>query len=94
MSNFRIDLGVKHKDFPGSYLCGIELDGYAYHSTESARERDHNRQGILESKGWTIFRVWSTDFFDNPEDVYQSLKAQIDRFLETETRQLERARNN
>ena len=44
-------------------LLGIECDGAAYHSSLSARDRDRLRQQILESLGWTIYRVWSTDWF-------------------------------
>tara|TARA_Y100000589_G_C27120817_1_gene616379 strand:- start:479 stop:1462 length:984 start_codon:yes stop_codon:yes gene_type:complete len=94
VSSFKIDLGVKHRDYPSAYLCGIELDGFPYHSEESARERDHNRQSILEMKGWTIFRVWSTDFFHNPEEVYNSLKQQIDQWLITEKRRLAKFDND
>ena len=47
-----------HKDFPDGYLCGVELDGKD-HLRQSARDRDIERQAILESKGWIILRVWS-----------------------------------
>jgi very-short-patch-repair endonuclease len=84
VSKFRIDLGVKHKDCKNGYLCGIELDGAAYHLEPSARERDHCRQSILESKGWTILRVWSTDFFSDQEGTYQSLKDQLLSLLDSQ----------
>jgi hypothetical protein len=35
----------------------------AYHSAETARDRDRLRQQVLEARGWTIIRVWSTDWF-------------------------------
>ena len=78
VSGWRIDLGVKHSSYPYGYLCGIELDGAAYHSSRYARERDHLRQSILESQGWKIIRVWSTDFFSNKEEVYKDVKRQIE----------------
>jgi hypothetical protein len=70
-----------HKDYPDGYLCGIELDGKD-HLRQSARDRDIERQAILESKGWTILRVWSIDFFDDMEGEYQILKSAIDEILE------------
>lgn len=67
VSGFRIDLAVSHPDHPGHYLAGIECDGAQYHDSKSARDRDRLRQDILENLGWSILRVWSTDWFDNPD---------------------------
>ena len=63
VSNYYIDIGVRHKTYPYGYLCGVECDGASYHSTRSARERDILRQGVLERLGWNIYRIWSTDWF-------------------------------
>lgn len=68
---FRIDLGVRCAR--GGYLCGIECDGAQYHSGWRARANDIWRQEILESKGWTIIRIWSTDWFNSPEVTKQKL---------------------
>jgi very-short-patch-repair endonuclease len=66
VSGYKIDLGVRHPDYPERYLAGIECDGATYHSSKSARDRDRLREEILNDKGWDIVRVWSTDWFDNP----------------------------
>jgi very-short-patch-repair endonuclease len=63
VAGYRIDLGVLDDATPGRFLCGIECDGVAYHNSETARDRDRLRQQVLEARGWTIFRVWSTDWF-------------------------------
>lgn len=63
VAGYRIDLGVRDPELPGRYVCGIECDGVAYHSAETARDRDRLRQQVLESRGWIIVRVWSTDWF-------------------------------
>ena len=63
VAGFRIDLGIRHPEWPFGFLLGIECDGAAYHSSLSARDRDRLRQQVLESLGWTIYRVWSTDWF-------------------------------
>ncbi len=62
---FFIDLAVVDKTNPGRYILGIECDGATYHSAKSARDRDRLRQQVLESIGWRIHRVWSTDWFKN-----------------------------
>lgn len=67
VAGFFIDLAVVDPDVPGRYLLGIECDGAAYHSAPSARDRDRLRQDILESHGWTIHRIWSTDWFQQQE---------------------------
>jgi transcription elongation GreA/GreB family factor len=77
-SGFRIDLGVKVKPNSPVYLCGIECDGARYHSGWRARTNDVWRQEILESKGWNIFRVWSTDWFERLEDTQHKLFNEID----------------
>lgn len=66
-TGFFIDLGVVDPQRPGRYLLGIECDGATYHSHRSARDRDRLRQQVLEARGWTIHRVWSTDWSDHPE---------------------------
>ena len=37
-----------------------------YHSSRCARDRDRLRQQVLEDRGWSIARVWSTDWFRDP----------------------------
>jgi hypothetical protein len=85
VSGFRIDIAVRHPDFPGAYLAAIECDGAQYHSARSARDRDRIRQEILESQGWDgrIWRIWSTDWFQGPQQEIAKLKAFLDRLRET-----------
>ena len=82
VSGFRVDLGVVHPDCAGSYLAGIECDGARYHSSMTARDRDKIRQAVLEGLGWTILRVWSTDWFRNPRAVVNDLHGKLEQFLE------------
>ena len=65
-AGFFIDLAVVDRRQPGRYLLGIECDGASYHSARSARDRDRLRQQVLEGLGWTIHRIWSTDWFKYP----------------------------
>ncbi len=65
VAGYFLDLAVRHPQFDRHYLLGIECDGAAYHSSRSARDRDRLRQEALENMGWTIYRVWSTDWFAN-----------------------------
>jgi very-short-patch-repair endonuclease len=65
-AGYRLDLAVRHPKHPGTFLCGIECDGATYHSARSVRERDRLRQEVLKRLGWSIYRIWSTDWFRNP----------------------------
>jgi very-short-patch-repair endonuclease len=68
VAGFFIDLGIVDPDTPGRYLLGVECDGATYHSSLSARDRDRLRQAVLEDQGWSIYRIWSTDWFQRPQD--------------------------
>lgn len=74
VSGYFIDLAVRHPTREGTFLLGIEFDGKSYHSGRSARDRDRLRQMTLESQGWKIHRIWSTDWFKNRD-------AEVDRLL-------------
>ncbi len=75
VAGYRIDFGVLDSDLPGRYVCGLECDGAAYHSCETARDRDRLRQQVLENRGWIIHRLWSTDWFkDRSTQVERLLK--------------------
>jgi very-short-patch-repair endonuclease len=77
-AGFRIDLAVRDPSAPGRYLLAIECDGATYHSALWARERDRQRQEILERLGWHFFRIWSTDWFYRRAAQIDRLKAALD----------------
>jgi very-short-patch-repair endonuclease len=82
VSGFRIDLGIIHPDKPGTYLAGIECDGATYHRASAARDRDTIRQQVLEGLGWTILRVWSTDWWYAPEAAIETLDTALNGLLQ------------
>ncbi|MCK5493513.1 MAG: GreA/GreB family elongation factor, partial [Candidatus Omnitrophica bacterium] len=55
--------------------------GAAYHSSKSARDRDRTRQEVLEGLGWEIYRIWSTDWFHNPDKEFDKLKLHIEQTI-------------
>ena len=84
VSTYRIDLGVVHPDQSGRYLAGIECDGAMYHSSATARERDKIRQSMLEGLGWTLFRIWSTDWWTHKEKALEKLDQALHRHLDAD----------
>jgi hypothetical protein len=84
-----IDLGVRHPSYPHGFLAGIECDGAMYHSAKSAKDRDALRQGVLEDMGWSIYRVWSTDWFNDPRSETRKLIAFLDQLRSQKTKAAE-----
>jgi very-short-patch-repair endonuclease len=82
VSGFRIDLGVVHPDKPGAYLAGVECDGATYHRAAVARDRDKTRQQVLENLGWSIIRVWSTDWWYDPDAALERLDGLLQQLLQ------------
>lgn len=80
-SGYRIDMAVKHPELHGRYVLGIECDGATYHSARTARERDRLRQDVLESMGWNIYRIWSTDWIKDSAAEGQRLVDAIEKAI-------------
>ena len=72
-SGYRIDLALMHPAHPGRYVLGVECDGATYHKSATARDRDRLRQDVLESLGWKICRIWSTDWIRDPRRQLQKV---------------------
>lgn len=75
---FFIDMAIRHPAQPQRFVLGIECDGAMYHSARSARDRDKLRQAVLEQRGWRMHRVWSADWFQNPEREFNRLVQAIE----------------
>jgi very-short-patch-repair endonuclease len=82
VSRFRIDLGIVHPDRPGDFLVGVECDGATYHSAATARDRDKVRAAVLGGLGWELLRVWSTDWFVDPQGEIKRLDTALRDLLE------------
>ena len=78
-AGYRIDLAVTDPASPGRYLLGVECDGARYHSSPVARDRDRLRQQVLEGLGWTIHRIWSTDWYRHRGETGQRLLEAVER---------------
>jgi very-short-patch-repair endonuclease len=84
VAGFFIDLAVKNPKKPGAFLLGIECDGATYHSSKSARDRDRLREEILRSRGWTLHRIWSTDWFKNRNKEIDKMFKRIESMVNTQ----------
>jgi transcription elongation GreA/GreB family factor len=66
VSEFRIDI-VYDPKIIGVPKIAIECDGAKYHSSREAYLHDRHRQKILESHGFVFHRIWSTNWWRNPQ---------------------------
>ncbi len=82
VSAFRIDLAVVDPDMPGRYLSGVECDGATYHRSATARDRDKLREQVLRGLGWEILRIWSTDWWVDPQTVLDKVDTKLRQLLE------------
>lgn len=81
-SGYKIDIAVKHpSDLVEQFVAGIECDGYSYVSARTARDRDRLRSSVLKNMGWNLYRVWSAEWYKNPEIEGQKLVAFLQRAI-------------
>jgi very-short-patch-repair endonuclease len=81
VAGYFLDMAIKDPLVPDRYVLGIECDGAAYHSSRAARDRDRLREQVLNDRGWTLHRIWSTEWFYNNAAVRKTLFEQVERAL-------------
>ncbi len=79
-AGFRIDI-VYDPKIAGVPKIAIECDGAKYHSSREAYLYDRHRQKILENHGFVFHRIWSTNWWRNPN---RETKRLVDFIKQTE----------
>lgn len=72
-SGFKIDIGVVSPDKEGTYCLGILLDGPVYASSGTTTSREVSQMSMLKGFGWNIVRIWSLEWWENPDSVFEKL---------------------
>ncbi|MBQ6582376.1 MAG: type III restriction endonuclease subunit R, partial [Mogibacterium sp.] len=67
-SGYRLDIAVEHPDDPDEYIAAVECDGMTYRAARTARDRDRLRMSALSRMGWNLYRVWSMEWYRNPDE--------------------------
>ena len=80
-SGYKIDIAIEHPDIENQFIAGIECDGFSYASAKTARDRDRLRKSVLTNMGWNLYRIWSTEWYKNPEVEGQKLFAFIEKAI-------------
>ncbi|WP_027119940.1 AAA domain-containing protein [[Mycoplasma] testudinis] len=81
VGSFFIDLAIYDKN-NDQFILGIECDGLTYHSKTEDVQRDFFRQQYLESCGWKIYRILSTNWFLNREYEMQKINLKIHKLVD------------
>ena len=72
-SALKIDVAVVNPYDEDEYLLGIMLDGDSYKNTENTRDRELSQRSVLEGLGWSTYRMWTMDWWDNKEKELKNL---------------------
>ncbi len=67
VGGYRVDFAATHPDDGDRMLLAIEADGTSYRQSGSVRDRDRLRGEHLQRLGWRFHRIWSTNWFRDPQ---------------------------
>ena len=67
--NYFIDLAIHNPKDDTEYLLGIEFDNSSYKQSRTASERERIRNSVMRLKGWVIYKVFITSWFNNRNQV-------------------------
>ena len=60
-------------------ILAVEADGASYRDSGSVRDRDRLRKEHLERLGWRFHRLWSTNWFNDPDAEVARLREAYDK---------------
>ena len=88
-SEYKIDIGVIDPDNKEEYILGILLDGSTYKNAQTTRDREFSQISVLNGLGWTIYRLWSMDWWDNSRLAFERILSRIEAAKEQKAKKAE-----
>jgi very-short-patch-repair endonuclease len=67
VGGYRVDFAAAHPADAARMVLAIEADGASYSGSGSVRDRDRLRGEHLQRLGWSFQRLWSTNWFQDPQ---------------------------
>jgi len=67
VGGYRVDFAAAHPEDADRMVLAIEADGASYRESGSVRDRDRLRGEHLQRLGWSFHRLWSTNWFTDPQ---------------------------
>lgn len=83
-SNFKVDIAVAMPEQPDAYILGILCDGRNYYETKTTRDREIVQPSVLKMLHWHVMRVYSLDWYDNPERTLTQILDELQHALQPE----------
>lgn len=80
---YALDLAVwdqRHQAF----VLGIECDSTLYSNDQTTLERDIYRSRFYKARSWDVLRVWSYDWWRNPNQVLEMIRDHLDKGYQIE----------
>ncbi|MDZ4840150.1 MAG: AAA domain-containing protein, partial [Bacteroidota bacterium] len=77
IGGFRIDIVILNESLTKPILA-IECDGKRFHNSTEAYNWDVFRQKMLEGYGFKFYRIWSTNWWRNPEIETRKIQERIE----------------
>lgn len=78
-SGYKIDIGIVDTENTSKYQLGIICDGKNYKRTKTARDREIVQNNVLKALGWDIYRIWTMDWWEKPDEVIATIQEAIAR---------------
>ena len=78
-SGYKIDIGIVDTENTSNYQLGIICDGKNYKRTKTARDREIVQNNVLKALGWDIYRIWTMDWWEKPDEVIAAIQEAIAR---------------
>jgi len=74
VGGYRVDFAAAHPQDAARMVLAIEADGASYSGSGSVRDRDRLRGEHLQRLGWSFHRLWSTNWFQDPQAEVSKLQ--------------------
>jgi very-short-patch-repair endonuclease len=78
VGGYRVDFAATHPNDAGRMVLAIEADGASYRESGSVRDRDRLRGEHLQRLGWRYHRLWSTNWFRDPDGELAKVRQAYD----------------
>jgi hypothetical protein len=78
LSGQHVEFAAADPENPDRLLLAVETDGPTYRAAGTVRDRDRLRPAQLERLGWRVHRIWSTDWFRDPQGETSRVVARVE----------------
>lgn len=76
-SGYKVDIAVVDPNDSNRYILGIQCDG-SCNSAKTTRDREITQPSVLHALGWSLYHIWTLDWWESPEKCFETLCATID----------------